>query len=91
MFWGAKDFGRNFTKRVRKNIGSLFVRTFSHEDRFWMKKSFHVILHTLGANFFKIKQRWEPFLPRFSGILQRFSQILRRFTQIFVGFSRILP
>ena len=47
----------------------------------------------VGRHFFKIKQRWAPVLPGFSGILPRyfgnFAQIFSDFAQIFRDFARI--
>jgi len=85
MVWSAKDFSPNFLKPARKNIGSLFVRTFSREDSFWMKKSFHVILHTLGANFLKSNNVGH----HFSQICRDFAKVFTDFTQIYTDFSRI--
>jgi len=46
---------------------------------------FHVIPH-IGRQCFKIKQRWAPFLPIFSGSMPRFSCIWQTF---FIDFSQI--
>jgi len=45
---------------------------------FGIKKSFHVILHTLGANVFK---------PKHVG--RHFCRIFRKFAQIFWGFAKV--
>ena len=99
IFGGAKDFCPDFLKLARKNFGPLFVRIFSHEDRFWNKKGFHVIQHTLGGAIFLNQSTLDAIfavfsecLPRFSGVLPRFSQSLPRFPrilQIFRNFARI--
>ena len=39
------------------------------------------------APFFEVKQRWVPFLPRFSAIVPRYLKILPRFSGILPGLS----
>jgi len=103
IFKGAKDFSPNLPKLARKNFGPLFVRIFSHEDRFWddIQKTVSMWFCTCQAHFFQIKARWMPFLLVFLGTLpifseifrmfQRFSQIMPRFPQVLPGFSGTLP
>jgi len=57
IFGGAKDFCQNCPKLAKKKFGPLFVRIFSHDDRFWddlQKKPLCVILHQLCAIFARI-------------------------------------
>ena len=49
------------------------------------KKGLHVILHMLGANFFKSKDVRRHFCPYF----QMVAQIFRYFTNIFIDFAQI--
>jgi len=91
MVWSAKDFSPNFLKPARKNIGSLFVRTFSREDSFWMKKSFHVILHTLGANFLKSNNVGHHFCPDFQGFCKGFHRFYANLHRFFPDFQGFFP
>jgi len=84
-FGGAKDFCPNFLKLARKNFGLILVRIFSHEDRFSNEKNFHVILHTLGTNFFKPKHVGRHFCR----IFRVFAQIFRGFAKVFTEFAQI--
>ena len=67
-----------FPQACPKKIWTTFCGNISHGDRFWNKKSFHVILHTLGANFVK---------PKHVG--RHFCRIFRKFAQIFWGFAKV--
>ena len=87
IFGGAKDFCPDFLKLARKNFGPLFVRIFSHEDRFWNKKGFHVIQHTLGGAIFLNQSTLDAIFAVFSECLPRFSGVLPRFSQISADFA----
>jgi len=61
---------------------------------FWcdlQTKGLHLFLCKRCAPLFEVKQRWEPFLPRFSEILPRYLDILPGFSGICQDFSRISP
>jgi len=62
-FWGCKGF---LPKKLSCNIFRPF---FGVTSKKW---SSLVFIKTLGA-IFEVKQRWAPFLPRFSGIFPGFS------------------
>ena len=80
-FRGGKDFCPTFPKLVQKVVVQLLPTVFV----VWLptKRPSLVFLQP-WAPFGEVKQRWAPFLPRFSGILFGFSEIL-------FGFSEILP
>ena len=85
IFGGAKDFCLNFLKLARKSFGPLFVRIFPMKTVFGIKKSFHVNLHTLRANFFKPKHVGRHFCR----IFRKFAQILWGFAKVFIDFAQI--
>ena len=55
---------------------------------FWpQKKVLICFFWKYRAPFFEVKQRWVPFLPRFSAIVPRYLKILPRFSGILPGLS----
>jgi len=94
IFGGAKHNCLNFPKLVWKVFGQFFVWVSpSTQIIFGMtpKKRFLCDSPHVGRQFFKIKQRWAPFLSVFSSSLARISGILQTCSYIFPRFSRILP
>jgi len=102
IFGGAKDFCPNFPKLAQKVVVQLLPTVFV----VWPPKNdLHLFFCKPWAPFLEVKQRWAPFLLRFSGIsprylrilfgfsgiLPKFSEILPKFSEILPGFSEILP
>jgi len=85
---GAKDFSPNFLKLAQKVVVQLLPTVFV----VWPPKNcLHLFFCKPWAPFFEVKQRWVPFLPRFSGILPRYLGILFGSSGILPKFSRIFP
>ena len=85
IFGGAKDFCPNFLKLARKYLDHFLCEYFLMKTVFGMKKIFHVILHTLGATFFKPKHAGH----HFCGICREFAQSFRGFAKVFTDFAQI--
>jgi len=77
-------FARIFSNLPEK-FGPLFVRIFSHEDRFWNRKNFSCDSAHVGGHFFQTEARWTPFC----GICREFAQSFRGFAKVFTDFAQI--
>ena len=90
-------FARISSNLPEKILGHFLCEYFLMKTVCGMKKSFHVILHTLGANFFKSKHVGRHFCPHFQRVcpdIQGFCQGFHRFCpdfRRFCRFSGILP
>jgi len=68
-----------------KFLCDFCLHIFSHKDHEDLifdvasRKDLHVFICKRWVPFFKVKQRWAPFLLGFSGILTRFLDILLEF------------
>jgi len=97
IFGIAKDFCPNFPKLARKVVVRLLPKNLLPQRLLrpffgaTSKKDLHLFFCKYWVPFFEVKQRWAPFLPRFSGILPRYCGILPGFSGILPKFSGILP
>jgi len=83
MFENAKDFCLNFPKLARKVVCDFCLQSFSHKDHEDVTSTKGLYLfYKLWAPFLEVKQRWAPFLSRFSAIFAQFSVICPDFRQI---------
>jgi len=92
IFGGSKEFCPNFRKLAQKNFGPLFVRIFSHDDRFWddlQKRSSCDSAH-VGRHFFQIKTRCEA-VSRFPWIFRDFSWTFTKSKLLGVRFHSCTP
>ena len=76
------DFCPNFPKLARNVLCAFCPQIFPHKDHLNLfgvtsKKG---LFCKRWAPFFEGKQRWVPFLPRFSGIPPEFSEVLPKFS-----------
>jgi len=89
-FCGYEGFLPNFPKTCPKILYDFCQQIFSckdHEDLFWyylQGKVFICFYANVGRQCFEIKQRWETFLPGFTGVL--FCQDCQGFCPDFQGF-----
>jgi len=87
IFGDAKKFCTNFPKLAQKVVVQILPTVFWCDLQKW---SLLLFLQTLSA-IFEVKQRWAPYLSRFSGILPRYLGILFEFSDILPKFLEILP
>jgi len=79
-FLGVQKFSRTCPKSC--------LPTFADRFLVWPPKNgLRLFFCKRWAPFFEIKERWAPFLPRYSGILPRISKILPKFSGILPRFS----
>jgi len=88
-FLGVQKFFSQIFPNFPKKLSCCFCRPFLWRDL--QKNGLHLFFCKPWAPFFVVKQRWAPFLPRFSGISPRCLGILFGFSEILPKFSGILP
>jgi len=89
FLWVRRIFARISSNLPEKFLDHLLCEYFFLKTVFGMKKTFHVILHTLGPIFSKQSKLGAAFARIFSE--RRFSGFLPRFSRILSRFPRILP